>query len=311
MLSYLLHTSLVASAFAAEATTVEVAPGIFLPYVSDGVIFDTANSSLPLPSEEIKGLELFLSLGGRGVDTAWSYFNQKSVGEAIREERSASRNEIFLTTKIECMGTAESAYAAIQRDLNKLNLSYVDMVLIHAPYKAFGEPYSNCTEGAAGVAARQATWKGMEKAVKDGLTRGIGVSNFNATYLAQILQGAEIPPAVNQCCLSVGNSDNATIEFSKAQGITYQAWSPLGGKDIGGISVLDFPELKAVAANHPGKNTAQVALRWLKQNGHPFVTATGKEEYIKSDLGIFDWELTASEMAQLNSIRVNDTYCDP
>jgi diketogulonate reductase-like aldo/keto reductase len=294
----------------AEPTTVQIAPGVFQPFVSDGIIFDTKNSSIPFPKEEIAGLELFLSLGGRGVDTAWSYFNQKSVGTAIREEKSAPRKEVFLTTKIECMGTADAAYAAIQRDLNKLNLSYVDLVLIHAPYKAYGEPYSNCTEGAAGATARQATWKGMEKAVKDGLTRAIGVSNFNATYLAQILQGATIPPAVNQCCLCVGNVDNATIEFSKANGITYQAWSPLGGKDIGGISVLDYPVLKAIAASQ-GKTTAQVALRWLKQSGHSFVTATGKAEYIQEDLEIFEWGLTASEMAQLNSLRVPNPHCDP
>jgi diketogulonate reductase-like aldo/keto reductase len=74
----------------------------------------------------------------------------------------------------------------------------------------------------------------------------------------------------------VGNLDNATIAFSKQHGITYQAYSPLGGKDIGGISVLDYPQLKVIAANHPGKSTAQVALRWLVQAGHPFVTATGR-----------------------------------
>jgi diketogulonate reductase-like aldo/keto reductase len=298
------------AAQAGEPTTLQIAPGIFQPFVSDGVIFDTENSSLPLPHEEIKGLELFLSLGGRGVDTAWSYFNQKSVGTAIREGKSAKRSEVFLTTKIECMGTADAAYAAIQRDLNKLNLTYVDLVLIHAPYKAFGEPYSNCTEGAAGAAARQATWRGMEKAVKDGLTRAIGVSNFNATYLSQIMQGATIPPAVNQCCLCVGNVDNATIEFSKAHGITYQAYSPLGGKDIGGISVLDYPVLKEISASQ-GKTTAQVALRWLKQNGHSFVTATGRASYIKEDLGIFDWELTANEMARLNALRVPNPHCLP
>jgi diketogulonate reductase-like aldo/keto reductase len=124
------------------------------------------------------GLDDFIALGGRGIDTAWSYRNQPSVGRAVRNA-SVPRSELFLTTKIECMGTAEAAYAAIELDLKQLGLDHVDLVLIHAPYKAFGEPYSNCSEGPAGAAARRATWKGMERAVRANLTRAIGVSNFD------------------------------------------------------------------------------------------------------------------------------------
>jgi hypothetical protein len=196
-----------------DATTaptgrIEIAPGVHMPFVNDGVIIDTKKPNGTKEPEETTGLELFFSSGGRGADTAWSYFNQPAVGRALAESKAAPRAELFLTTKIECTGSAESAYAAIQRDLRLLGrdhpdeITYVDLVLIHAPYHGFGEPYSNCSKGPAGAAARRATWVGMERAVKDGLARAIGVSNFNVEYLNEIMQGAAIPPAVNQCAAS-------------------------------------------------------------------------------------------------------------
>ena len=97
---------------AEDATTLEIAPGVRMPFVSDGIILDAQANH----TGEVKGLDLFVKLGGRGVDTAWSYHNQPAVGKAIREA-SVAREEIFLTTKIECMGTAEAAYAAIELDL--------------------------------------------------------------------------------------------------------------------------------------------------------------------------------------------------
>jgi hypothetical protein len=95
-----------------DPSTIEIAPGVKMPFVSDGIILDAKANH----TGEVKGLDLFFRLGGRGVDTAWSYHNQPLVGLAVREA-SVPRNEIFLTTKIECMGTAEAAYAAIERDL--------------------------------------------------------------------------------------------------------------------------------------------------------------------------------------------------
>ena len=83
-----------------------------------------------------------------------------------------------------------------------LGLKQIDLVIIHAPYHGYGEPYSNCSKGPAGAAARRATWRGMEKAVKDGLTRTIGLSNFDVEYMNEIMEGAEIPPAVNQVGLA-------------------------------------------------------------------------------------------------------------
>ena len=89
--------SLLAAPAASDPTRVEVAPGVFLPFVNDGIILDVPKNGTK-PAEET-GLELFLSLGGRGVDTAWSYFNQHAVGAAVSDEKSAPRKDVFLTTK--------------------------------------------------------------------------------------------------------------------------------------------------------------------------------------------------------------------
>jgi diketogulonate reductase-like aldo/keto reductase len=257
LLSLLLLGSSAAHGATAPTAGVEIAPGVHMPFISDGIILDASGG-------EVKGLDLFFQLGGRGVDTAWSYRNQPNVGKAVRQA-SVNRSEVFLTTKIECMGTADAAYGAIERDLRQLGLKQIDLVLIHAPYKGYGEPYSNCSKGPAGAAARRATWKGMERAVRAGLTRAIGLSNFDVEYMTEIMAGAEIPPAVNQCCLCVGYRQVLEIAYAKKHGITYEAYSPLGGKDIGGTSVLDYPQLKAIAKavsplSPPGPATAAVCV---------------------------------------------------
>ena len=137
--------------------------------------------------------------------------------------------------------------------------------------------------------------------MRDGLTRAIGLSNFNVSDMSEVMQVATIPPAINQCCMCVGNLDATAIAYAREQGITFQAYSPLGGADIGGKSILAIPQLKRIAASN-NRTAAQVALRWLVQAGHPFVTATGKADYISEDLAIFDWALTEAEMATLDAI---------
>ena len=278
-------------ATSAPSPTVEIAPAIFMPVVSNG--------DLHQPNETTSYDNWFKG-GGRGIDTAWSYFNQEAVGRALNKQSFVPRKDIFLTTKIECMGSVESTIAAGELDLQKLNTSYIDLLLIHAPYQAWGEPYSNCSKGPAGAAARRATWRGMEALVKAGKVRAIGVSNYNTEELKE-LEGMT-PPAVNQIGICVGFEDNATIAYSKAKGIVTQAYSPLGGTPWGGSSILKNKLIQSIAKDH-GKSSAQVALRWIIQQGLIFATATDNPKHIEEDLDVFDWELSEHEMAVLNSVR--------
>ena len=136
---------------------VEIAPGVLMPIVSNGDLHEPNATT---------SYDTWLKAGGRGIDTAWSYFNQGAVGRALHRQQLVPRAEIFLTTKIECMGNEASTVKAGEHDLDLLNESFVDLLLIHAPYQAWGEPYSNCSKGPAGKAARQATWRGMPRSPK-------------------------------------------------------------------------------------------------------------------------------------------------
>ena len=243
-------------ALAAVAPTVEIAPGVHMPMVVDG--YDNGKQT-----NETTNYTAWFALGGRGVDTAWSYFNQKAVGASLRSQKLVPRSDIFLQTKIECMGSVESTVNAGELDLQQLGESYVDLLLIHAPYLGWGEPYSNCSKGPTGKAARQDTWRGMEALLKAGKTRAIGVSNFNAEELAEVLEVATVPPAVNQAAFSVGRADDATIEFQArlSPPMAYQAYSPLGGLDWdpSAPSVLTVPAVHAIAAAI-NRTAAQVAV---------------------------------------------------
>ena len=275
------------------APTIEIAPSVHMPWVVDGDLHQPNSSTT---------YDAWFASGGRGVDTAWSYFNQQAVGEALHRQSIVSRSKLFLQTKIECMGSEASTIRAGHLDLVLLNESYVDLLLIHAPWQGWGEPYSNCSKGPRGKAARQATWRGMEALQRSGKVRSIGVSNYNLAELAEILEIATIPPAVNQIAVCVGYLDNATIAYSAAHNITTQAYSPLGGAPWGGAPVMRHPELQPIAAAH-GKSAAQVALRWIVQQGIPFATATDTPVHVQQDLEVFDWALSEHEMAVLSSVR--------
>ena len=141
------------------------------------------------------------------------------------------------------------------------------------------------------------------------ISRALGVSNLNASALSALLKVATVKPAANQCGYSVaGHSDSywgrddATRRACEAAGITYSAYSPLGGWAIGGTShVLDDPTVRAVAAAH-NVSAAQVALRWVVQQGVVAVTSTNKSAHVQDDLAIFDFELSADEMARLAAV---------
>ena len=264
------------------ANTTEIAPGVLMPAVSMGHSDSSSSTSQQVAA-------LWLKLGGRGLDTANSYNNQDQIGAAMRAS-GLPRSEIFVTTKIFCAGNTSGAVAAIDSDLKQLGLESVDLVLIHRP-----NPYPGHPEQCQDAEKRAATWKGLELALKAGKTRAIGVSNFNASELAALLETAEVTPAVNQCQMSVGSHDDATIAFCRAHAITYEAYSPLRGGE------MSKPAVKQIAASH-GKSGAQVILRWIVQQGHVLATSADNAEYDQEDMDLFSWSLTASDMATLTAI---------
>lgn len=149
----------------------------------------------------------------------------------------------------------------------------------------------------------------MEGLLAAGATRAIGVSNFNSSALESLLKTAVTKPAANQVGFGVGHPNNATawgsdtgtLATCKKHGITMQAYSPLRGSDS--FSIFKDPTVAKVAKAHGGRSPAQIALRWVTQQGVVAVTATDEADYATEDLDIFDLELTPAEMAELAALR--------
>jgi len=266
---------LLPTAFASRRM-VPIAPGVDMPEVSLGHPDDKTGMA--------ESLELWLNLGGRGIDTAWIYYNQKQVAEGLAKS-GVPREEVFITTKIPCYPSADKALQMVKRDLDQLNTTYVDLMLIHFPCKT--------EEG------NVASWRGLQEAYKQNLTRSIGVSNFKINDIKAImaLNDTIVPkPAVNQCSMSVGNHDDETITFCKQNNITYEAYSPL--RDVN----LTDSTLGAIANSH-SVEPAQVALKWILQKNCVLATSPGgNEKFAKEDLVLDSFTLTDEEMNTLDNL---------
>eukprot|EP00242_Pyramimonas_sp_CCMP2087_P000923 CAMPEP_0198228966 /NCGR_PEP_ID=MMETSP1445-20131203/113876_1 /TAXON_ID=36898 /ORGANISM="Pyramimonas sp., Strain CCMP2087" /LENGTH=296 /DNA_ID=CAMNT_0043909403 /DNA_START=722 /DNA_END=1612 /DNA_ORIENTATION=- len=234
----------------------------------------------------------WFEVGGTGIDTAFNYYNQDQVGEAFRQS-GVTREKVFITTKITCPPdpipgpvTPQKALAAVKRNLGELGMDYVDLMLLHFP----------CTTGLEDTLA---AWRGLQDAQAQGLVRAVGVSNFMREHLDAVMALGGTPPAVNQCNMSIGSHDDDLIAYTKSLGITFQAYSPLRH-----MSLL-VPVISRVAAAH-GVSNAQVALRWINQQGVLLATSPGlNEEFMAADLDLGAFTLTEEEMSTLGALQDN------
>ena len=260
------------------ANPIPIAPGVFMPRISAGHPDDGHRN-------ETAAALAWLAAGGRGIDTALSYHNQVQVGEAVRAS-GVNRSEIFLTTKIGGGGSPAcskaAAAAAIDTDLSQLQMDYVDLLLIHFP--------CDTLEGTRNA------WTALQAAHATGKARAIGVSNFAKADMDAVLALGGTAPSINQCQMSVGSHDDATIAYCRAHNITYESYSPLRRVD------LTDKRITAIATAH-GVSAAQVALKFIDQQDVPIATSPGTNaEHIKEDLALETFTLADSEMATLSSI---------
>ena len=277
---------------------VTIAPGVDMPLVSNGACYFPIKESL----NETEAMLRWFAQGGRGVDTAWMYNNQVVVGWALG---NATETDVFVTSKVPCMGSGDATLRMVQADLRQLNVTHVDLMLIHSP-GGLGCPTNHtCCTTAAEV---RETWQGLERALALKLTRAIGVSNFKAADLRAVTANGSRIPSVNQCNMHVGHHDDEAIALGKQMGVTYEAYSPLGPYCAGGVNcphvkpVLQDATVLQIAAAH-NRSAAAVALRWIVQQGHAFVTASANAEYDKEDIsGVFEFELSEAEMVTLSAI---------
>ena len=229
-----------------------------------------------------------LKVGYRHIDTAFAYGNEKAVGEGIKAS-GVNREDIFVTTKHwVTMRGYEKATEAIDISLENLGLDYLDLYLIHWP----------CVEKVSPdwKEINASTWRAFEDAYKAGKIRAIGVSNFQKKHYDALAERCDIKPMVNQIEFHPGYTQPETVEYSKAEGMLVQAFSPLGCGTVLGDETL------AGIAKKYGKTVAQVCLRFVLQSGLNVLTKSVTPERIIENAQIFDFELSAEDMAVINAM---------
>lgn len=222
-----------------------------------------------------------IRIGYRSIDTAQAYGNEEGVGNAL-VKCGLPREEFFVTTKVWISNAGyEKAKVSIEESLKKLQTSYIDLLLIHQP---FGDYYG--------------TYRAMEEAYKEGKVRAIGVSNFYPDRYIDIHHFAEIKPAVNQVETHVFQQQKIAKEYLKKNGTQIESWGPFAE---GRNDYFNNPVLKEIGASH-SKSAAQVALRFLIQSGVVVIPKSTHKERMEENFNVFDFELTADEMAKVEAL---------
>lgn len=236
--------------------------------------------------EAYNAVKAALEAGYRHIDTAAAYGNEESVGKAIKDS-GIDRKELFITSKLWNRDHGyESAKKALDTSLAKLGTGYLDLYLIHWPNPVqFRDEWQQRNAD---------SWRAMEEALDAGKVRAIGVSNFRAHHLDELLKTAKVTPAVNQIFLNPSDTEDEVVAYNKEHGILSEAYSPLGtGK------IFTIPELKDIAAKY-NKSVAQVVLRWSLQHGFLPLPKSVHADRIKQNTEIFDFELSDDDIKKID-----------
>lgn len=228
-----------------------------------------------------------LESGVRLIDTAYMYHNEESVGEAIRNSELA-REDIFVITKL-YPNQYDDAETAIDEALAKLNIGYIDLMLLHHPGEGDVEAYH-----------------AMERAVAEGKLHSIGLSNWYIEELEAFLPQINIKPALVQNEIHPYYQENDVIPYIQSLGIVVQGWYPLGGRGHT-AELLNDQIITEIAAAH-GKSSAQVILRWNLQKGVVVIPGSSNPAHIQENTELYDFELTETEMERIHSLDRNEKH---
>ncbi|WP_028560182.1 aldo/keto reductase [Paenibacillus pinihumi] len=259
----------------------ELNNGVQMPWFGLGVF------KVEEGAELVNSVKFAIKHGYRSIDTAAIYGNEQGVGEGIREaltETGLSRDQIFVTSKVWNADLGyEETLAAYEASLNRLGLEYLDLYLIHWPVQG----------------KYKEAWRALETLYAQGKVKAIGVSNFQVHHLKDLMQDAKVKPVINQVEFHPRLTQEELRAYCKEQGIQLEAWSPLMQGQL-----LDEPLLKEIASSH-GKSVAQVILRWDFQHGVITIPKSTKEHRITENADIFDFELSADEVARIDGLNQN------
>ncbi|AKG74823.1 aldo/keto reductase [Salinicoccus halodurans] len=251
--------------------------GVKMPVIGFGVY--------KIPEEQMKEtIDAALDSGYRHFDTAAFYDNEKALGDALKET-NVSREELFITTKVwnDDLGYEETL-RAFETSLEKLQMDYLDLYLIHWPIEG---KYTDA-------------WRALEKLYEDGKVRAIGVSNFHSQHLEEVFRIATVKPMVDQLEYHPQLAQKEMKIFCDEHDIQMEAWAPLKR----GV-FFDEPVIQELVKKY-GKTPAQIVLRWDLQTGVSTIPKSVTPERIQQNIDIFDFELTAEDMNQLDTLDTNN-----
>lgn len=255
--------------------TVNLNNGIEMPILGYGVF------QIPDEKECEKSVHDAIETGYRLIDTAAAYMNEVAVGNAIRQSKIA-REDLFVTTKLWVQDTGyEKTKKAFEKSLNKLQLGYLDLYLIHQPY---GDVHGS--------------WRAMEELYEEGKVRAIGVSNFHPDRVMDVIAFNKIIPAVNQIETHPFNQQIETQKFLIENNVQIESWGPFAE----GKNNIFQNDLLASVGNKYNKSIAQVILRWLTQRGVVAIPKSVRKERMKENFEIFDFELCAEDMEAITAL---------
>ncbi|MCW0483817.1 aldo/keto reductase [Gaoshiqia sediminis] len=255
--------------------TVKLNNGVEMPILGFGVF------QIPDLKECENSVLDAIETGYRLIDTAAIYLNETAVGNAIKRS-DVAREDLFITTKVWVQDSGyESTNKAFEKSLNKLQLDYLDLYLIHQPY---GDVHGS--------------WRAMEELYKDGRVRAIGVSNFHTDRVMDLIVFNEVVPAVNQIETHPFHQQTETQQFLTENGVQIESWGPFAE----GKNNLFQNDLLATIGNKYNKSIAQVVLRWLTQRGVVVIPKSVHKERIRENFNSLDFELTADDMEAIATL---------
>jgi 2,5-diketo-D-gluconate reductase A len=256
-------------------TSIKLNNGVDMPMLGFGV-FQVTN-----PEECERVVADAIDVGYRHIDTAASYQNETQVGNAIKNV-GIKREDLFVTTKLWLQdANYEGAKAQFERSLNRLQMDYVDLYLIHQPY---GDVHG--------------AWRAMEELYESGKIRAIGVSNFTPDRVADLMAFHTVKPAVNQIEVNPFNQQLHAAPWLQSKGIQPEAWAPFAE---GRNNLFQHPVLKGIGDKY-GKSIGQVILRWLVQRNIITLAKTVSVERMKENLAVLDFELTNEDMLAITAL---------
>ena len=249
--------------------------GVEMPILGFGVF------QIPNESECEQAVIDAIKTGYRLIDTAASYQNETAVGNAIKKSE-VPRNELFITTKLWASDMGyENTKLAFQKSIDKLQLDYLDLYLIHQPY---GDVFGS--------------WKAMQELYHEGKIKAIGVANFHPDRVMDLIINSGFTPAINQIETHPFHQQIETHQFLTDNNVQIQSWGPFAeGKN----DIFNNETLKTIAVKY-NKSVAQIILRWLTQRGIIAIPKSVRKERMKENFDVFTFELSETEMQTITTL---------